>query len=161
MRVSFALLLVASCSAFQLAPSAARTPPLASTVRCGDAVAQMPQAALQLVTLIGRAPEEISFQLTMDAIEELYDVTPKPFSVGDVVSAPGQNGGSAKIFSFGAISKLDEQATLHCFGDYYRVDVLQNPNGDDHANIRAFMKGGWACVNFPEGLALEPKASLS
>ena len=109
-----------------------------------------------------------------------------PFSVGDVESTAGKNMGSAKIFSFATLSKLEKEATLHCasssrlplaprlpdcaasrrdwaavFGDYYRLDVLENPDGTDHANIRAFMKGGWPCVNFPEGLAIKPKGSLS
>ena len=35
--------------------------------------------------------------------------------------------------------------------------MLQNPDGDDHANIRAFMKGGWASVEFADGLALKEK----
>lgn len=147
----------------------------------------MPMAATQLVTLIGRAPQEIGFQLVMDAVSELYEVKEVPFRVGDVVSAPGQNMGSAKVFSFASISKLDKEATLNLFGDYYRVDVckafsrtrhvravvlppfttlplglcgqvLENPEGSDHANIRAFMKGGWDAVEFPEGLALTAKS---
>ena len=81
------------------------------------------------------------------------------FSVGDVVSEPGQNMGSAKIFSFAQLSKLDEAATLQLFGDYYRKDVLEHPDGSDHANIRAFIKGGWACVKFPDGLAIVPKGT--
>ena len=44
--------------------------------------------------------------------------------------------------------------------DYYRKDVLEDPDGDSHANIRAFMKGGWDSVKFPKGLALAPKAKL-
>ena len=40
--------------------------------RSSPAVMAMPMAATQLVPLLGRAPEEIEFQLVMDAIEELY-----------------------------------------------------------------------------------------
>jgi len=43
---------------------------------------------------------------------------------------------------------LDAQQTLACFGDYYRVDVLQNPEGVDHQNIRNFMTYGWDGVAF-------------
>ena len=116
--------------------------------------------AFQLVTLIGRAPEQIGFQLVMDAIEELYDVSEVPFTVGDVTSKPGENMGSAKILSFAQLQtpqRLDEATTLQLFGEYYRVDVLANPDGNDHANIRNFMKVGWDGVSFPEGLALSPK----
>ena len=121
-----ALLTTHAHGSFLVSPRAMRTP----------ATMQMPMAATQLVTLIGRAPNEIQFQLVMDAIAELYDVREVPFRVGDVKSDPGKNMGSAKIFSFAQISKLDKEATLHLFGDYYRVDVLENPDGDDHANIR-------------------------
>ena len=36
-------------------------------------------------------------------------------------------------------------------------DVLNNPDGSDHANIRNFMEGGWRAVSFPDGLALSSK----
>jgi hypothetical protein len=41
---------------------------------------------------------------------------------------------------------------LACFGTYYRDDVLANPEGSDHGNIRNFMKTGWAGVSLPEGV---------
>lgn len=119
-------------AAFRLVPPAATR----AAVRM-----QMPIAATQLVTLIGRAPDQITFQLTMDAVAELYDVREVPFSVGDTKSEAGQNMGSAKVFSFAQISKLDKDQTLNLFGDYYRVDVLENPEGSDHANIRSFIRG--------------------
>ncbi|MFK7815738.1 MAG: HopJ type III effector protein, partial [Gammaproteobacteria bacterium] len=31
---------------------------------------------------------------------------------------------------------------------YYRDDVLQNPEGDNHQNIRNFMKTGWGGITF-------------
>ena len=51
----------------------------------------------------------------------------------------------------------DKALTLNLFGDYYRKDVLGNPDGDDHANIRALAAGGWDAVKFPNGLSLTPK----
>jgi HopJ type III effector protein. len=36
---------------------------------------------------------------------------------------------------------------LALFGEFYR-DVLATPEGDDHQNIRNFMKTGWAGVQF-------------
>jgi hypothetical protein len=142
------------CSAYQL--STLKTYRIARAV---PAFMEMPVAATQLTTLLGRAPEQIEFQMVMDAIEELYDVSEVEFSVGEVKSSPGQNMGSSKIFSFAKISKLDEATTLHLFGDYYRKDVLEHPDGDDHANIRNFMKCGWDGVSFPNGLSLAPKSS--
>ena len=99
----------------------------------------------------------ISFQLTMDVVEELFEVNEVAFSVGDVASEPGQNMGSAKIFSFAKMNELEKGTCLQLFGDYYRKDVLENPDGTDHANIRAFIKGGWEAVKFPDGYALSPK----
>jgi hypothetical protein len=37
---------------------------------------------------------------------------------------------------------------LACFGSYYRKDVLENPNGTDHQNIRNFMNRGWEGISF-------------
>ena len=42
------------------------------------------------------------------------------------------------------------------WGQYYR-DVLKNPDGDDHQNIRNFMKYGWEGVPFENGIALTRK----
>ena len=149
-----------SCDAFHL-PAAAPSILRGGNSRSSPPNAQFGMAAVQLVTLIGRAPEEISFELVMDAIEELYDVTPVGFSVGDVVSESGKNMGSAKIFSFASLQqpkRLDKETTLQLFGDYYRKDVLEHPDGTDHANIRAFMEVGWDGVKFPDGFALSPKS---
>ena len=62
--------------------------------------------------------------------------------------------------SFARLTGLDvedSKLTLNLFGDYYRKDVLGNPDGDDHGNIRALLKGDWAVVKFPNGLCLTPK----
>ena len=46
------------------------------------------------------------------------------------------------------------EVTLGMFGEYYTKDVLGSPGGDDHANIRAALAGGWPAVRFPNGIAL-------
>ncbi len=43
---------------------------------------------------------------------------------------------------------LNEQQTLACFGDYYRIDVLQHPEAQDHQNIRNFIQFGWSGIQF-------------
>jgi hypothetical protein len=101
-------------------------------------------------------PEQIEFADTIAAIEAAYDCTPTAFRNGDVVSAAGQNGGSCKIFAFGLLHALTEAETLACFGRYYRDDVLKHPHGQDHANIRSFMRSGWAGIAF-EGEALKAR----
>jgi len=73
-----------------------------------------------------------------------------------VDNAAGENEGSCKIFSFAQLQQLDETQTLNCFGRYYREDVLKNPQGSDHANIRTFIKHGWQHITF-DNTALELK----
>jgi len=101
-------------------------------------------------------PDSISFQETVALIDALYDFTPTAFSNGATRNEAGQNNGSCKLFSFAQLNGLSSQQTLACFGDYYRLDVLGNPGGNDHANIRNFMQTGWEGISF-EGAALTPK----
>jgi hypothetical protein len=105
---------------------------------------------------LNSAPESIAFNDTVALIESLYDFTPTSFGNGDLLNEAGKNSGSCKIFSFAQMHKLTPQQTLHCFGDYYRKDVLGNPLGTDHQNIRNFMHSGWAGIRF-DGNALTPK----
>ncbi|MGZ5051004.1 MAG: HopJ type III effector protein [Methylobacter sp.] len=104
--------------------------------------------------------EPVGFDETIAVIAENYDYTPTEFSngIGDLalVSPAGTNEGSCKIFSFAQIHRLDQQQTLNLFGDYYRVDVLNDPNGTGHQNIRNFMRDGWDGIAF-KGVALTAK----
>ena len=92
----------------------------------------------------------------MAVIENNYHFTPTVFTNGETHNEANQNNGSCKIFAFGLLNNLSEQQTLACFGAYYRDDVLGNPDGDDHQNIRQFMVSGWTKVQF-DGEALEKK----
>ena len=89
-----------------------------------------------------------------DDPEAAYDYTPTAFKNGDVRNEAGQNAGSCKLLSFARLHGLSETETLACFGKFYREDVLKNPNGTDHQNIRNFMRTGWGGVVF-EGRALQ------
>ncbi len=95
-----------------------------------------------------KTPEAIVFSETIATIEENYDFTPTAFENGLQHNAAGENSGSCKLFSFAEIQNLSEAETLACFGAYYYEDVLQNPNGTDHQNIRNFMKTGWDGIAF-------------
>lgn len=77
-----------------------------------------------------------------------------PFTCGDVVNKPNENTGSAKIFSFGLMTKMTEEQTLRMFGEVYR-DL--DPSGTDHQNIRNFVRLGWSGVTFSSGLAILSK----
>lgn len=105
-----------------------------------------------LLGLLENNPSQVRFQDVITLIDSLYTFTPSEFTNGQgentVINAKGSNQGSCKIFSFGLEQGLSEQQTLHCFGNYYREDVLNNPTGDDHANIRTFMKYGWDGIHF-------------
>lgn len=101
-------------------------------------------------------PDSIDFTDTIAVIDALYDFTPTTFQNGEVLNATGQNNGSCKLFSFARLNNLSQQQTLYCFGNYYR-DVLNTPDGKDHANIRNFMKYSWAGIEF-DAIALTPKA---
>ena len=106
-----------------------------------------------LISQLNTAPETVTFQQVMLVIESEYTYEPQPFSNGELDNQLNENAGSCKIFSFAKLNSLSEQHTLHCFGDYYRIDVLEHPNGQDHQNIRYFIKTGWQGIKF-EKLAL-------
>lgn len=107
-----------------------------------------------LLDKIKNTPEEVSFQEVIAYIDENYTFTPIKFTNGEVVNEENQNNGSCKIFSFAKKQGLSVEQTLHLFGDYYRVDVLQHPENEDHQNIRNFIKFGWEGISF-EGEALK------
>lgn len=101
-------------------------------------------------------PDAVEFDTTMAVIEANYDFSPTAFTNGDTTNEAGQNNGSCKILAFGQLNGLSVDETLACFGKFYREDVLGNPSGDDHQNIRNFIKNGWDGVNF-SGQALTAK----
>ena len=100
-------------------------------------------------------PDSIDFNDTIAVIDSLYHFTPSAFKNGTTQNSAGQNNGSCKLFAFAHLHKLTEQQTLACFGQYYRDDVLQKPDGDDHQNIRNFMNSGWSGIQF-ENMPLSP-----
>ena len=105
---------------------------------------------------LNATPDTVTFDETMSVIEAMYDFTPTPFMNGSLNNETGKNNGSCKIFSFARLHQLSQQHTLHCFGDYYRKDVLENPDGTDHQNIRNFIGTGWNGIEF-NGEALTQK----
>ncbi|MCK9606812.1 MAG: HopJ type III effector protein [Methylomonas sp.] len=103
--------------------------------------------------------QNIDFKDTMAVIAEHYDYQPCQFSNGiqqPLVNAAGQNEGSCKIFAFAKLNGLNQRQTLALFGDYYRKDVQENPEGTDHQNIRHFLRDGWDGIVF-SAEALTPK----
>lgn len=102
---------------------------------------------------LNTTPDAVSFDHCIAVIDKNYTFKETAFLNGETKNEAGQNNGSCKIFAFGNLNNLTEEQTLHCFGDYYRKDVLENPGGGNHQNIRNFIQQGWAGVSF-EGSAL-------
>jgi len=98
-------------------------------------------------------PTSITFKDTMSCIEENYAFTETAFQNGKTHNKAGENSGSCKLFAFAQLNEFSQDETLACFGDYYRKDVLEHPEGTNHANIRNFMKFGWEGISF-DGQAL-------
>ncbi len=96
----------------------------------------------------------VTFIETISVISDNYHYTATEFSNGLaehlLVNEAGTNEGSCKIFAFAALHELDQQQTLNLFGDYYRLDVLNDLQGTGHQNIRNFMADGWAGISFKD-----------
>jgi len=111
-----------------------------------------------LETFIAKVKEgrPVAFKETIEAIARHYDYRPTRFINGPdddrVVNEPGCNEGSCKIFYFGRLHGLSEKETLALFGEHY-AEVLSNPGGESHKNIRTFIRWGWPGIAF-EGEAL-------
>lgn len=101
-------------------------------------------------------PKLITFQETIEVIDSNYNFTPTSFKNGNQLNNAGENNGSCKIFAFAKINNLEKDETLSLFGSYYFDDVLKNPDGIDHQNIRNFITFGWDGISF-DGEALELK----
>ena len=97
---------------------------------------------------LNATPEQVEFSEVMTVISANYHYQPCRFSNGDLTNEVGSNEGSCKLFAFAKLHGLSEEATLACFGQYYREDVLLTPKGTDHTNIRNFIKQGWQGINF-------------
>jgi len=105
-------------------------------------------------------PETIEFPEVIALINQRYDFVPTAFRNDGLVNEAGQNSGACRVFAFARLHELNEKETLALFGAYYRSDVLRTPNGESHPNIRRFMQGGWAGIEF-DGAPLRVRARKS
>lgn len=104
---------------------------------------------------LNKAPETVNFTDTMAVIEANYIFTPTAFTNGELKNAAGENSGSCKLFAFAKKQNLTKEETLACFGAYYFEEVLKNPEGSNHQNIRNFIKTGFAGLKFEAEALLE------
>lgn len=100
--------------------------------------------------------DSLKFEELMELIDTHFESGLIEFKNGNIVNKPGENEGSAKLLSYAALSEFDKDTTLKLWGQYYR-EVLADPDGDSHQNIRNFMKSGWDGVPFENGIALTRK----
>ncbi|WNH14096.1 HopJ type III effector protein [Thalassobellus suaedae] len=99
-------------------------------------------------------PKAIAFSETMEVIEANYLFTPTAFKNGGLQNDAGQNSGSCKLFAFAKLQNFTKEETLACFGQYYFDEVLLDPNGTGHQNIRNFMNTGF------DGLVFENESLI-
>ncbi len=92
--------------------------------------------------------DAIEFNDTMAVIDENYHFQVTAFKNGSLLNEEGENSGSCKLFAFAQLQQLSQQQTLDCFGTYYRVDVVNHPEADNHQNIRNFMRYSWSGIEF-------------
>lgn len=111
-----------------------------------------------LLQQIKSTPESIAFNNVISVIDDTYNFTPTGFKNGYTYNEANQNNGSCKVFAFAKLHDLSANETLHLFGDYYRIDVLEHPNNNDHQNIRNFIQYGWSRISFDEKALTELKA---
>ena len=112
-------------------------------------------------TLLERLKKgDADFEDVMAYVSDHFDYTPVRFENGlgadPVVNEAGTNEGSCRVFALARLKNLAVADTVQLFGRFYRNDVLQNPQGTDHANIRRFLRDGWAGIRF-HGQALVAK----
>jgi hypothetical protein len=92
-----------------------------------------------------------TFSEVIEYINTHYDYTPYPLENGSLKNKPDENQGSQKVFGFASLYGLTKEETLALFREHYN-NVLSDPNGTNHQNIRQFMKHGWDGIkNIPKG----------
>ncbi len=90
---------------------------------------------------------ESHFSEVITFIDSRKEHQPVAFKNGEITNEATQNQGSARVFLFAKEQNLDEEDTLRLFAEHYQA-VISDLNGDNHQNIRQFMKHGWAGVEF-------------
>lgn len=110
----------------------------------------------QFLQQLRQAPETIQFEDTLALIDSEFNFSPVRFRNGDLLNEAGENIGSCKLLAFAKRYDLSAPEVLACFGRHYRK-LLNNPEGDDHQNIRNFMRYGWSGIEF-EGEPLFPRS---
>lgn len=96
------------------------------------------------------------FEDTLALIDRFFEYTPAGFHNGPLYNGPGENAGSCRVFALGQYCNLSEADTLNLFAQHYQ-QVLDEPAGNSHGNIRQFISTGWSGIRFDaQPLRLRP-----
>ena len=96
------------------------------------------------------------FAATLAFIAEHYHYQPSAFTNGPLSNAAGQNEVSCKVLGLALLEHFSLDEALLAFGEHYR-QVLGDPAGSDHGNIRALLAHGLVGVTLAQQ-PLTPKA---
>lgn len=100
--------------------------------------------------LLNKSKEgELQFQEVLEHIADQYNYSASAFQNGTLKNSKEENQGSAKVFYFAKLNNLSQKETLGLFAEHYQ-NVLDNPAGEGHQNIRQFMSNGWDAVLFEQ-----------
>lgn len=108
--------------------------------------------------LNGLDKKAIGYNDVINFIDDYYRYTPVKFVNGDIINAPGENEGSAKIFGFAKHHGLSQVDTLKLFAEHYH-SVQSTPNGSDHSNVRNFLHWGWKAFSMEKN-PLTPRPNV-
>lgn len=87
------------------------------------------------------------FDDTLALIDRHFEYQPTGFENGPLLNAAGENAGSCRVFALGQYCSLNEADTLQLFAQHYQ-QVLNDPAGGSHGNIRQFISTGWSGIHF-------------
>ncbi|KXO09692.1 MULTISPECIES: HopJ type III effector protein [Marinobacter] len=90
-----------------------------------------------------------NFDDTLALIDQHFEFQPTGFNNGPVRNDAGENAGSCRVFALGQYCNLSEADTLNLFAQHYQ-QVLGDPAGDSHGNIRQFISTGWSGIRFDQ-----------
>ncbi|HEA51392.1 hypothetical protein LCGC14_1935060 [marine sediment metagenome] len=99
------------------------------------------------------------FDDTLALIDRHFDYQPTGFYNGAEFNATGENTGACRVFGIAQCCSLNEADTLRLFAQHYQ-QVLDDPAGESHGNIRQFISTGWSGIRF-ENPPLRPRKTPS
>jgi hypothetical protein len=88
-----------------------------------------------------------NFDDTLALVEQHFHYQPTGFHNGPEFNASDENLGACKVFGIAQYCSLNEVDTLTLFAQHYK-QVLDNPAGESHGNIRQFISTGWSGIRF-------------